>query len=112
MAEGGKAAAVDDDDEIEAVYEVEGRIDALEDRVYDDELVGRKIKAQYNDEGWSTGTVTWFNTRLGEFRTEFEDGSEDYIKRDEIDGVEIILLPPDPEDEKAKEDKAKAKDEL
>merc|ERR1712066_960321 len=75
--------------------EVEGRLDALEDRIYEDELVGRRVRAEFSDEGWSTGFITYFNTKLDEYRAEFPDGSEDYFKKDEIDGVETILLPPD-----------------
>ena len=45
----------------------------------------------------SVGRIKWYNTRLEEFRALFEDGSEDYFKRDEIDGVDITLLPFDPE---------------
>merc|ERR1711974_65223 len=94
---GDEGSVPEGEEDIEAVYEGEGRLDALGDRIYDDELVGRRVRAEFNDEGWSTGFITWFNTRLNEFRAEFQDGSEDYFKKDEIDGVEIILLPPDPE---------------
>ena len=42
--------------------------------------------------GWFIGTVSWYNSQLGKLRIVFEDGSDDYIQPDEIDGIEIIML--------------------
>merc|ERR1711923_420105 len=39
------------------------------------------------------GTIQWFNSKLSEYNVLFEDGSEDYITTDDIDGVDIILVP-------------------
>jgi len=68
------------------------RIDKEADRNYADKLVGEKIRGNYEN-GWHTGTIQWFNTDFLEYRVLFEDGSEDYISTDDIDGVDIVLVP-------------------
>merc|ERR1712083_755678 len=68
------------------------RIDKEEDRSYNEKLVGERIKGNYEN-GWATGTIQWFNSKLLEYNVLFEDGSEDYITTDDIDGVDIILVP-------------------
>jgi len=79
----------DDNEEEEEQPE---RVDKETDRKYDDKLVGEKIRGNY-DNGWHTGTIQYFNTEFMEYRVLFEDGSEDYISTDDIDGVDIILVP-------------------
>merc|ERR1712050_530391 len=81
----------DDDDEKDEEDEPE-RIDKEGDRNYNDKLVGEKIRGNYEN-GWHTGTIQWFNTEFLEYRVLFEDGSEDYISTDDIDGVDIVLVP-------------------
>merc|ERR1712109_229938 len=68
------------------------KIDNEEDRNYSEKLVGEKIRGNY-ETGWHTGTIQWFNTKLMEYNVLFEDGSDDYITTDDIDGVDIILVP-------------------
>ena len=53
-------------------------------------LVGRKIKAIGN--GWYTGSRSWFNSKIKKLRLAFEDGTDDYIFTEDIDGVEISLI--------------------
>ena len=67
------------------------RIDYEEDRTYDDPLVGKKLRCQY-ETGWHTGKIEYFNTKLEEYIVFFADESSDYIKKNDIDGLEIILL--------------------
>ena len=67
------------------------RIDAKSDRTYDDRLVGKKIRCNY-ETGLDIGKIKYFNFKLKEFRVLFDDGSEDYIKEVDIDGKELILL--------------------
>merc|ERR1719219_2946591 len=81
----------DEDDDKDEEDEPE-RIDKEGDRNYNDKLVGEKIRGNY-DNGWHTGTIQWFNTEFLEYRVLFEDGSEDYISTDDIDGVDIVLVP-------------------
>ena len=38
------------------------------------------------------GKITWYNKKFNEYRVEFEDGTDDYINLDDVNGVEIILL--------------------
>ena len=47
-------------------------------------LVGRKIKALY-DNGWFIGRITWFNNGMAKLRVKFEDGTEDYIYENYIE---------------------------
>ena len=54
-------------------------------------LVSRGIKSVY-DNGWFTGTITWFNSKLQKVLVVFEDGTADYISNEDIDGVGISLV--------------------
>ena len=48
----------------------------------------RKLKIMY--ENWE---ITWYNKEFtNEYRVDFEDGSDDYIKLDDVDEVDIIIL--------------------
>ena len=69
----------------------DSRVDYTEDQTYDDPLVGKKLRCNY-DSGWHTGKIEYFNTKLEEYVVFFEDESSDYIKKSDIDGLEIILL--------------------
>jgi len=42
--------------------------------------------------GWFNGSINYFNKKLEEYKVTFADGSIDYIKKNDIDSVEIILL--------------------
>ena len=70
------------------------RIDEPSDQMYDDLLVGKKIRGHY-ETGWHIGKIEYFNINLEEYKVSFEDGSSDYIKKSDIDGTEIILLEDD-----------------
>lgn len=74
----------DEDDELE-------NIDHESDRVFDDSLVGKNIRGLY-ETGWHTGKIEYFNTQLEEYKVSFDDGSTDFLKKEDIDGVEIILI--------------------
>ena len=51
-----------------------------------------KITAFYPDEGgWFKGCITWYNTQLCKLRDFEEDGSNDYIAPDELNGVNVIF---------------------
>ena len=68
------------------------RVDHESDRIYDDDLVGKKLSCRY-DTGWHRGNIEYFNIKLKEYIVFFDDGSHDCIKKDDIDdGVDIILL--------------------
>ena len=54
-------------------------------------LVGCKIKAIY-DNGWYTGSISWFNNKLRKLRVAFEDGTDNYISTEDIDSAEISLI--------------------
>ena len=80
--EGDKEEPEDDGDEW---------VDNEDDRYYDAEFVGRKIKGFY-ETGWQEGTLDWYNDDFRKYRVSYPDGSEDYISLEDIDGVELILL--------------------
>ena len=69
-------------------------MDNEEDRISNEKLVGRKIRGLY-ETGWHTGEIEYFNSKLKEYFVTFDDGSSDYIKEDEIDGCQLILLSED-----------------
>jgi hypothetical protein len=76
---------MDEDDGLE-----EDRIDDESDRDHDHAMVDRRIRALYADV-WYTGVVTWYNTKLNEFHLSFEDGSEDYINIDDVNGTDMMF---------------------
>ena len=52
---------------------------------------GQKVKALYEN-GWSIGSLDYFNGEVQKYRVSYPDGSEDYIGLEDIDGVEVVLL--------------------
>ena len=54
-------------------------------------MIGEKICGLYEGSGWSTGTVTYYNSKLDKYQLMFEDGSTSLIKEDDIDGVEMFF---------------------
>ena len=61
------------------------------DRCYNDELVGRKVKALYEN-GWSPGEMMYFNNNLSKYLVEYPDSSTDLAEVADFNGVEMILL--------------------
>ena len=66
-------------------------VDNENDRDFSHHLVGKQFRVFYEN-GWFTGTVTWFNKTLDKIRILYEDGTDDYIELDEVDGAEIIPM--------------------
>ena len=66
------------------------RVDEELDRIYKHPLKNRRIKILYQQ--WAIGRISWYNKKLDEYRVEFEDGTEDYINLDDVNGAEMILL--------------------
>ena len=52
--------------------------DNLEDRVYGDDLVGRKVAPLYEN-GWFNGTIVYFNTKLKEYKVDYADETHQTI---------------------------------
>ena len=67
------------------------RFEDYENGRSEDELCGQKVKGLYEN-GWFTGTIQYFNEKMGRNRVLHDDDSEDYIGIKEIEGVEIVLL--------------------
>ena len=57
-------------------------------------LVGLRIKVFYDDLGdWFVGNVTWYNRKMKKLRLHFtSDNSDDYISKDMINGIDMILM--------------------
>ena len=47
------------------------------------------MKALYEND-WFHGDVLYFNSKLEEVK--FSDGSFDFLKKEDIDGIEVVLL--------------------
>jgi hypothetical protein len=60
------------------------KIDDISDQTYDDHLVGKKFRCNF-EKGWPIGKIEYFNIQLKEYFVLFEDGNSDYIKEDDID---------------------------
>ena len=92
-----KKMEVSDEPDLEIIHEDlkgknnDDRIDNECDRIYTDELIGNKVKINY-EAGWISGTLKYFNTTLMEYNALLEDGTEDYIKEGDIDGKDIVLI--------------------
>ena len=92
---------VDDEMEIEDSEFHEKSVDAQDDEVlevddeldrnFEHQLVRNKFKVHY-DYGWFTGVASWFNFELQKLRLSFDDGSDDYISVDQVDGIEIMHI--------------------
>ena len=80
----------DDDETVEEPLEDEAE-DLPADRSYNHQWVKRKVKGHYTN-GWFTGAIQYYNERLKKFCVSFSDDSEDLIRKDEFDNVEIFLL--------------------
>ena len=65
------------------------RVDLAKDRIINHIMVNKHVTALYDD--WHTGIITWYNTKLDEYRVVFPDKSEDYFKLDDFNGVDVIL---------------------
>ena len=50
----------------------------------------RKLKLLYQE--WHIGKITWYNKVLDGHREEYNDGTDDYINLNDVDGIEAILL--------------------
>ena len=92
-----KKVEINDEPDLEIIHEDlkgknnDDRIDNECDRIYTDELIGNKIKINY-EAGWISGTLKYFNATLMEYNALLEDGTEDYIKEGDIDGKDIVLI--------------------
>ena len=52
---------------------------------------GLTVKALYEN-GWFTGDIMYFNTAFEEYKVVYPNETSDYIRKDDFDGVQIILL--------------------
>ena len=81
------------DQELEIKFGIETEdVDDEDDRIYDDNLVGTQIRGHYEGSGWHTGTIEYYNSELDKYLVLFEDESEDLIKVEDIDGVDIKFM--------------------
>ena len=81
------------DQELEIRFGIETEDeDDEDDRIYDDNLVGTQIRGHYEGSGWHTGTIEYYNSELDKYLVLFEDESEDLIKVEDIDGVDIKFM--------------------
>lgn len=81
------------DQELEIRFGIETEEeDDEDDRIYDDNLVGTQIRGHYEGSGWHTGTIEYYNSELDKYLVLFEDESEDLIKVEDIDGVDIKFM--------------------
>lgn len=81
----------DDDEILEEPLEDEADEDLPADRAYNHQWVKRRVRGHYTT-GWYIGAIQYYNVRLKKFCVSFSDGSEDFIKKKEIDNVEVFLL--------------------
>ena len=66
-------------------------IDDESDRLYEYGFTGMRIKAHYHN-GWFIGKIAYYNSKLNEYKVLYDDMLPDFIRPDEIDGIEIMLL--------------------
>lgn len=65
--------------------------DSVQDRVYDDFLVGKTLQSLYEG-GFRTGMIDYYNRKLKEYHVLYEDCDEDYVKYCDIDGLEHNIV--------------------
>ena len=56
------------------------------------DLEDEEWKNIWEDNGWCTGSISWFNDKMQKLRVVFEDDTDDYIYTEDIVGVEITLI--------------------
>ena len=61
------------------------------DRFYDDECIGREVRALYEN-GWFTGEIIYFNTVLAKHLVEYADSSTELVDIEDFDDTTMILL--------------------
>lgn len=81
------------DQELEVKFGIETEdVDDEDDRIYEDNLIGTQIRGHYEGSGWHTGTIEYYNSELDKYLVLFEDESEDLLKVEDIDGVDIKFM--------------------
>ena len=65
--------------------------DKESDRSYDDECIGREVRALYEN-GWFTGEILYFNTVLVKYLVKYEDSSTDLVGIEDFDDSTMIML--------------------
>ena len=45
-----------------------------------------------NTGSWNTGTIKYYNYKLDKYSLVFDDGSDDLIREEDIDGVELFFV--------------------
>ena len=81
----------DSEDEEDQYLELDD-MDDEKDRLYNVNLVGRKVCGEYEGSGWHTGTIRYYNSKLDKYLLVFEDASEDMIKEDDINGIDMYFV--------------------
>ena len=80
------------EEEVEDMDDQNMEIDDENDRVYNVNLVGTKIRGLYEGSGWNTGTIKYYNSKLDKYLLGFDDGSDDLIREEDIDDVELFFV--------------------
>ena len=61
------------------------------DRSYDDECIGREVRALYEN-GWFNGEIMYFNTVLVKYMVKYADSSTDLVGIEDFDDSTMIML--------------------
>ena len=83
--------ASDSDEVSESEEEVDVLSDDPNDRDFTYGCCGKKLKIHYNN-GWFVGMVAYYNSKLKEYKVEFEDGSLDYVPEGDVGNIDIIVI--------------------
>ena len=79
--------------------------DDPKDRVFDKDLVGKKVRGMYEGSGWHTGTIQYYNSSLEKYLLLFDDKSTDLIRKEDF-GTELYVL----EDQQRRSRRSERKD--
>ena len=61
------------------------------DRSYDDECIGREVRALYEN-GWFTGEIIYFNTVLVKYMVKYADSSTDLVGIEDFDDSTMFMF--------------------
>ena len=79
-----------DNEDIMPTDDTSELVDKAEDLEFDNPFVVWRVKGLY-EHGWFVGVIVYYNKSLAEYVIHYSDGSRDFVKDQDFDGVELFF---------------------